>query len=284
MPRIVRFQETGGPEVMRLEEQPSRDPGEGELRIRVRALGLNRAEAMFRGGMYLEQPRLPGGLGYEAAGLVDAVGPGVSGFEPGQAVSTIPAFSMNDYPMYGEVVLAPVHAVVAHPPELGFTDAAAVWMQYLTAWGALVDIAQVGPGDVVLVPAATSSVGLAAIQLCHAAGARPVALTRSRAKADALARAVPDTAVVFTDEQDIAAEVMRLTVVKPLIADIFGSTGANGTASQGLAGIWGSIKKVLGFGGACSASPAAPTATSSAIDAAQKEAIAASTPAPWPRA
>ena len=211
MPRIVRFQETGGPEVMRLEELPSRDPGEGELRIRVRALGLNRAEAMFRGGMYLEQPRLPGGLGYEAAGLVDAVGPGVSGFEPGQAVSTIPAFSMNDYPMYGEVVVAPVHAVVAHPPELGFTDAAAVWMQYLTAWGALVDIAQVGPGDVVLVPAATSSVGLAAIQLCHASGARPVALTRSRAKADALARAVPDTAMVFTDEQDIAAEVMRLT-------------------------------------------------------------------------
>ncbi len=211
MPRIVRFHETGGPEVMQLEELPSRDPGENEVRIRVRALGLNRAEAMFRNGMYLEAPSLPSGLGYEAAGVVDAVGPGVSGLEPGQAVSTIPAFSMSEYPMYGELVIAPLHAVVAHPPALGFDEAASVWMQYLTAWGALVDIAKVGAGDVVLVPAATSSVGLAAIQLCRAEGARPVALTRSRAKAEALARAVPDTEMVFTDEQDIAAEVMRLT-------------------------------------------------------------------------
>ena len=211
MPRIVRFHETGAPEVMRIEELPSRDPGENEVRIRVRALGLNRAEAMFRNGMYLEEPRLPSGLGYEAAGLVDAVGPGVRGFQPGQAVSTVPAFSMNDYSMYGELVIAPVHAVVAHPPALGFDEAAAIWMQYLTAWGALVGIAALGRGDVVLVPAATSSVGLAAIQLCKAAGARPIALTRTRAKAAALAAAVPDTEMVFTEEQDLAAEVMRLT-------------------------------------------------------------------------
>ncbi len=76
MSRVVRFHGTGGPEVMRLEELPCRNLDGNEIRIRVRALGLNRAEAMFRGGTYLEQPRLPSGLGHEAAGLIDAVGPG----------------------------------------------------------------------------------------------------------------------------------------------------------------------------------------------------------------
>jgi NADPH:quinone reductase len=211
MPRIVRFHQTGEPEVMRIEDLPSREPGQGEVRIRVRAIGLNRAEAMFRRGQYLEEPVLPAGLGYEAAGLVDAIGPGVTGFSPGQPVSTVPAFSMNQYGMYGEEVIAPVHAVVAHPETLSFAEAASSWMQYMTAWGALVDLAGVRAGDTVLVTAATSSVGLAAIQICKAAGARPIALTRSSAKRDALARAAPDTDIVFTEEQDLVAEVGRLT-------------------------------------------------------------------------
>ncbi|WP_428376484.1 zinc-dependent alcohol dehydrogenase family protein [Lichenicoccus sp.] len=211
MPRLVRFHETGAPEVLRIEDLPSRAPGEGEVRIRVRAIGLNRAEAMFRAGQYLEAPQLPSGLGYEAAGVVDAIGPGVTGFAPGQAVSTIPAFSMAQYGMYGEEVITPVHAVVAHPDSLSFTDAAACWMQYLTAWGALVDIAELRAGDAVLVPAASSSVGLAAIQICAAAGAKPIALTRSGAKQAALEQAVPGVPVIRTGEQDLIAEVNRLT-------------------------------------------------------------------------
>ena len=217
MPRTIRFHETGGPEMLRIDDLPSRAPGEGEVRIRVRAIGLNRAEAMFRAGQYLETPQLPSGLGYEAAGVIDAIGPGVTGFAPGQAVSIVPAFSMSKYGMYGEEVIAPVHAVVANPEGLSFTDAAACWMQYLTAWGALVDVAArqtgagVQAGDTVLVPAATSSVGLAAIQICLAAGARPVALTRSGAKLAALEHAVPGVPVIRTGEQDLVAEVNRLT-------------------------------------------------------------------------
>ncbi len=211
MPRIVRFHETGGPDVLRIEELPSRAPGEGEVRIRVAAIGLNRAEAMFRAGQYLEAPTLPSMLGYEAAGTVDAVGPGVDAFRPGDIVSTIPAFSMTQYGVYGEEAVVPAHAVAKHPPSLDAVHAASVWMQYLTAWGALVDIAGMTAGDVVLVPAATSSVGLAAIQLAKRAGARPIALTRHSAKTDALRRAVPDTAIVVTEEQDLAAEVRRLT-------------------------------------------------------------------------
>jgi NADPH:quinone reductase-like Zn-dependent oxidoreductase len=211
MPRIIRFHETGGPDVLRFDDVPAQPPGPGEIRIRVHAIGLNRAEAMFRAGMYLETPILPSQIGYEASGIVDAIGPDVTGFVVGQKVSTIPAFSMTQYGMYGEEVIAPVSACVAHPDSISFPQAAASWMQYLTAWGALVKIAGLTREDTVLIPAATSSVGLAAIQICKAAGARPIALTRSRAKQAALQAAAPGTDIVFTEEQDLVAEIARLT-------------------------------------------------------------------------
>ena len=79
MPRIIRFHKTGGADVLKVEDLPPTEPGAGEVRLRVEAIGLNRAEVMFRQGQYLEQPQLPSRLGYEAAGIVDAVGPGTSG-------------------------------------------------------------------------------------------------------------------------------------------------------------------------------------------------------------
>ena len=92
MARIVRFHKTGGPEVLQLETVEVPPPGKGEVQIAIKALGLNRAESMFRSGQYLEDPKLPARLGYEAAGTVAAVGPGVEGFKVGDAVSTIPPF------------------------------------------------------------------------------------------------------------------------------------------------------------------------------------------------
>lgn len=182
MARVVRFHQTGGPEVLKIEDLEVAPPGPGEIQIRVHALGLNRAEAMFRRGQYLEDPKLPARLGYEAAGTVAAVGPGVQGFQVGDAVSTIPAFSLNSHGLYGELANAPAHAVTHHPPSLSWTDAAAVWMQYLTAYGALIDIAGLQNGDAVVIPAASSSVGLAAIQIANKVGAMPIALTRGSAK------------------------------------------------------------------------------------------------------
>ena len=87
MARIVRFHKTGGPEVLQIENVEVPPPGKGEVQITVKALGLNRAESMFRSGQYLEDPKLPARLGYEAAGTVAAVGPGVEGFKVGNAVS-----------------------------------------------------------------------------------------------------------------------------------------------------------------------------------------------------
>src|SRR5204863_4901437 len=116
-------------------------------------------------GPILEEPKLPARLGYEAAGTVSAVGRDVHAFNVGDAVSTIPSFSLNQYGLYGDLANAPAHAVTHHPASLSWAEAAAVWMQYLTAYGALIDIAKLGKGDTVLIPAASSSVGLAAIQI-----------------------------------------------------------------------------------------------------------------------
>lgn len=210
MARVVRFHETGGPEVLKIEEVDVPPPGRGEAQIRVHALGLNRAESMFRSGRYLEEPRLPARLGYEAAGTVAAVGPGVEGIRVGDAVSTIPSFSLNAHGVYGELANVPAHAVAHHPASLSWAEAASIWMQYLTAYGALVDIAGLARGDTVVIPAASSSVGLAAIQIANRVGATPVALTRGAAKRPALLEAGA-ARVIATDEQDLVAEILGLT-------------------------------------------------------------------------
>jgi NADPH:quinone reductase-like Zn-dependent oxidoreductase len=210
MSRVVRFHATGSPDVLRIDDVKVPPPGKGEVRIRVKAIGLNRAESMFRLGQYLEDPKLPAGLGYEAAGEIESIGEGVTGFAIGDSVSVVPAFSMNDYGLYGELVLAPAFAVMKHPKNLSFVEAAAIWMMYLTAFGALIDIAKLSAGETVLIPAASSSVGVAAIQIANMVGAIPVALTRSSSKRAKLTE-LGAAHVIATEEQDIVAETQRIT-------------------------------------------------------------------------
>jgi NADPH:quinone reductase-like Zn-dependent oxidoreductase len=210
MARVVRFHQTGDPEVLRIEELDISPPGPCEVQIRIHALGLNRAESMFRRGQYLEEPRLPARLGYEAAGTVAAIGPGVQGFQIGDAVSTIPSFSLNAYGLYADLANAPVHAVTHHPASLSWVDAAAVWMQYLTAYGALIDIADLTQGDAIVIPAASSSVGLAAIQIANKVGAVPIALTRGSSKRQALLDAGA-AHVIATEDQDLVKAILEIT-------------------------------------------------------------------------
>src|SRR5665213_4039946 len=89
---IVRFHQTGDAEVLKLGIVPTPEPAAGEIRLRVKAIGLNRAEVMFRRGQYLVQPQLPSLIGYEASGTIEAVGPGVDTSLIGKTVSTVPAF------------------------------------------------------------------------------------------------------------------------------------------------------------------------------------------------
>jgi NADPH:quinone reductase-like Zn-dependent oxidoreductase len=202
MARIVRFHQTGGPEVLRIEEVPPSPPGEGEVRIAVKAIGLNRADCLFRQGTYLEIPTPPSRLGYEAAGTVEAVGAGVTGLKVGDRVDTLPAFSMGKY--------VPSQAVSSFPGNLSFEEGASIWVAYLTSYGALVEHGGLRKGHYVLITAASSSVGFSAIQVVRAAGGVSIATTRKPEKTGALRQAGADH-VVVTGEEDLAARVMEIT-------------------------------------------------------------------------
>jgi NADPH:quinone reductase-like Zn-dependent oxidoreductase len=210
MSKVVEFKEFGGPEVLEIVEKEVAAPGKGEVRFKVKAMGLNRAEAIFRRGKYFEVPVFPAKLGYEAAGIVDAVGPDVTDFKKGDAVSTVPSFAMNDYGVYGDMALSPASALVKHPESLTFEQAAAVWMAYLTAYDALVGQAKLQKGEFILIPAASSSVGIAAIQVSNYIGAIPVALTRTSEKVKQL-KDIGAVHVIATEEQDLVAETQKIT-------------------------------------------------------------------------
>lgn len=210
MAMIVRFHKIGGPEVLSIEEEAPKQPGKGEVRLKVQAVGLNRAESMFIRGQYLEPPKFPAGVGYEAAGVVEAVGPDVDTHWLGKRVATIPAFSMNEYAMLGEEVIAPVAALGEYPANLSPVEGAAIWMQYLTAYGALVSIAHLAKGDFVVITAASSSVGVAAIEIAKTEGAISIATTRkSSKKAELLSLGANH--VIATEEEDLVARVNEIT-------------------------------------------------------------------------
>ncbi|MDH6161736.1 NADPH:quinone reductase-like Zn-dependent oxidoreductase [Leclercia adecarboxylata] len=215
MSKIVVFNQTGSADVLEIKNVDLPAPSADEVQIAVRAIGINRAEIMYRTGQYVIEPQFPARLGYEAAGVVTAVGAKVTAFRSGDIVSVIPAFSFSDYGMYGEVVNAPAHAVVKHPQNLSFEQAAASWMMYVTAYGALVEYGEMKKGDHVLINAASSSVGLAAIQIARMRGAIPIAMTRTSEKRALLLEAGA-TAVIASKEQNVADEINRITEGKGL--------------------------------------------------------------------
>jgi NADPH:quinone reductase-like Zn-dependent oxidoreductase len=165
---------------------------------------------MFRRGMYLEAPTFPSRIGYEAAGTIAALGPDVTEFKVGERVSTVPAFSMTKYGSYGEEILAPVYAVARYPENLSPEQGTSIWMQYLTAWGGLVHYGKIKQHDFAVITAASSSVGLAAIEIAKLEGASSIAVTRGSAKKDALLKAGADF-VVATNEENLAARVQEIT-------------------------------------------------------------------------
>ncbi|MFD4252815.1 zinc-dependent alcohol dehydrogenase family protein [Amycolatopsis thermoflava] len=234
MARAVLFDRLGGPEVLRVEDRPVPEPGPGEVRIRVDAIGLNRAEALFRAGAYYEQPILPGSrIGYEAAGVVET---GVDEFPEGTEISTLASFSMRDYGVYGDRVVVPVSSLVRRTVDE--VTGASVWLTHQTAYGALVERGGLRPGDTVLITAASSGVGIAAIQIANHLGAVPIAVTRTAAKRDLLV-AAGAAHVVTLDSQDLVKEVRALTggdgatmtfdpVGGPGVADLVEATAVGG--------------------------------------------------------
>jgi NADPH:quinone reductase-like Zn-dependent oxidoreductase len=208
MPKFLRVHRTGDASVLKIEEEPGRSPGKGEVLLKLEALGLNRAEVLYR--QYLEPTNFPSRIGYEGAGVVEAVGEGVDKWWVGKRAGTVPGFSMNQYGLWAEQAIVPASVLAMTPKNLKVEESAAIWMQYVTAYGGLMDAGEMKRGNHVIITAASSSVGLAAIEIVKAEGGVSIATTRSSKKRQELLDAGADY-VIATGEEDIVARVQEIT-------------------------------------------------------------------------
>ncbi len=202
--RQVWITKAGRPEVLQVREAPDPSPGPGEVRIRVSAAGVNFADIMARLGLYPDAPPMPCVVGYEVSGVVDGVGAGVGGLADGQRVLALTRFGG-----YSDVVVVPQAQVATIADTTSFEAAAAVPVNYLTAWLMLVKLGNVVAGDTVLVHAVAGGVGQAALQICKWRGATVIG-TASPGKHARLKAAGCDHCIDYTS-QDFAAEVQRIT-------------------------------------------------------------------------
>lgn len=212
MAKIVEFSSLGGPDVLSFVECEPEPPGDGEAQIAVKAAGLNRAELLFMAGTYLVNPVLPSRLGFEGAGDVLAVGSGVDRIAPGDRVAITPAFKQDAFGVLGEVVNVPVSALEPIADGVSYSDAAAFWMAFGTAYGLLVQSGGLrqDAGQSVVLNAASSSVGTAAFQIIRAFGGTSIATTRDASKVEGLREAGADHVIVI-ETADVAARIQEAT-------------------------------------------------------------------------
>jgi NADPH:quinone reductase len=204
MAKGIRFYEPGGPEVLRWESLPVGDPGPGEVRVRHVAVGLNFADAYFRSGLY--PASLPAGMGVEAAGVVEAVGPAVTGFAAGDRV-TYTGSPLGAYST--ERVMDATH-LIPLPDTIPFETAAAMTMRGLTCAYLLRRIADLAPGDTVLLHAAAGGVGLIFCQWARLLGVRVIGTVSTDEKA-LIAREHGCAETIVYPREDVALRVRELT-------------------------------------------------------------------------
>ena len=230
--RAVTIQQQGGPEVIRVEDRPTPDPGPGEALVRVRACGVNWLDVWVRAGSTPIKIPMPHIMGSEVAGEVAAVGPGGQRLSEGDRIAVHPylhcgvcEFCLKGEETiclrgdilglvsdggYAEFVKVPLNSILPLPANVEFDDAAAVTLSAITAWHMLVRRARIRAGETVLVLAAGSGVGSAALQIAKLAGARVIATAGSDDKVER-ARALGADETINHTEQDIREEVRRIT-------------------------------------------------------------------------
>ncbi len=241
--RAVVITRPGGPEVLEVQEVATPEPQGDEVRVRVRAAGINRADLLQRAGGYPAPPGAPGNIpGLEFAGVVDAVGPRVRQWRPGQRVMGLAGGGAQ-----AEYILEPEGLLVEIPENLDFVQAAGIPEVFMTAHDALFTQAGLQMGERVLIHAAGSGVGTAAIQLAHATGATVYGTSRTPEK---LERARPLGLDVALSDQNFAAEIQRLTggAGVNVVLDFVGAT----YLQQNLEALatWGRIVFLATMGGA----------------------------------
>ncbi len=203
--KAIWISRAGGPEVLQVREAPEPTPKAGEVRVQVRAAGLNFADVMARQGLYPDAPPLPCVVGYEVSGHIDAVGAGVEGFKAGDRVLALTRFGGH-----ASAVCMPATQVLPLPEAMSFEEGAALPVTYLTAYHMLFRVAAVRPGEKVLIHMAAGGVGIAALQLCRTIKEVETFGTASASKHEAIV-AHGCTHPIDYRTQDYVAEVRKLT-------------------------------------------------------------------------
>lgn len=205
MSQRIQFRQHGGPEVLELVDVPVAEPGPGEVRVRNHAIGLNFIDTYFRSGLYAP-PSLPSGLGNEGAGVVEAVGKGVTAFQPGDHV----AYGTGPLGAYAEHHVLPAGNLVKLPDSISFEEAAAAMLKGLTCQYLLRQTHPLQAGDTVLFHAAAGGVGSIACQWAKALGVRLIGVVGSAEKAER-ARALGAWATIDRSREDVVQRVLELT-------------------------------------------------------------------------
>lgn len=206
MSHAIRFHQTGGPEVLRWEEVEVPPPAAGELRLRQHAVGLNYIDTYHRSGLYPVAGGLPSGIGLEGAGVVEAIGDGVTGFAVGDRV----AYAHGPLGAYAEVRNLPADRAVKLPDALSFEQGAAMMLQGLTAQYLLRRTHRVQAGETILVHAAAGGVGSILVQWGKALGATVIGTVGSDEKAERVKALGCDHVIVYSRE-DFVARVKEIT-------------------------------------------------------------------------
>lgn len=210
MARVVRFGKYGGPEVLKVESMDPPEPGPGEARVRMKALALNRANALFREGKYMVEATFPSRIGSEGVGMIDKIAPDVSGFEVGQRVSLVAPENESAGGYAADFNVVREEALLPAPEGLDGRQAATAWIPFLTVYHLFVEQGQAAKGRWIVLPAASSSVSLAANSLAHHLGAKTIGITRTSEKMVALKAAGYD-ALVVSSSDDVSARIMEIT-------------------------------------------------------------------------
>jgi NADPH:quinone reductase-like Zn-dependent oxidoreductase len=202
--RALVITEHGGPEVLKVEERPDPQPGPGEVRVAVKAAGVNFADVLARMGLYEDAPKPPCVVGYEFAGDVESVGEGVTRFEPGQRV-----LGGSRFGSYAERVVTGEKEILPLPDDWSYEEGAALPVHYITAYAGLVRYGSLRAGEDILVHAAAGGVGIASTQIARLVGAGTIFGTASPSKHEAIRGFGVDHAIDYT-QQDFRKEVRRL--------------------------------------------------------------------------
>ena len=219
--RIVRFNKFGSPEVLQIFEEKLKIPNHDEVRIRIKAFGVNQGEVMYREGRYVSKPNFPSRLGNEGSGIIDLIGNNNKQYKIGDEVTIIPFLSWdkhgnwtsdssNKYGTYGDTAIVPDWTIAKKIPHQSYEESSAIWAQYLTAWGGLVYNSNIEKRKCCIFTGASSSAAIGGMQIVKSFGLKAYAISRTLAKKENLLNVGYDEVLSLTDPK-LEENIMDLT-------------------------------------------------------------------------